>query len=135
MKKPKAEKWPKRAIGHKLDMFQSTVVLVRSYEEWNAAASHLKGVPLDQINPKRLYSAKRPMAGAATWYGSSDRLQTIFMVGVFDGRLRTLIHELTHAVFHICDYYGIPTNSGDTNEFFCYLLEHLTHEFKKYCKK
>lgn len=133
MKRAKIEAWPKNAIGTKLAMFESTIVLIRSQKEWNAATSFLTGKPLNALDPTRL--ATDAFCGLSTYYGKSDRKETIFMLGVFDGRKRTFVHELGHIVFDICAYYNIPTEKGQANEVFCYLIEHLYAELEKYVKK
>lgn len=133
MAKPdRCEKWPKDIVGTKLAMFESTVVLCRSDAEWNQAVSYLQGKPISQIDPIQLAGKN---AGQATYYAKNDRKGTMFIAGVFDGKRRTLLHELGHVVFDICGYYGIPTKAGDANEFYCYLIEHLFSELEPFLIK
>lgn len=128
-KRERVSRWPKNAIGTKLEQFNSTVVLLRSREEWNCAVSYLQGKPISQIEATHLAG---DYAGLATYYAKSDRAKTMFLAGVFDGKRRTLLHELDHVTFDICGYYGIPTKAGDPNEFHCYMLEFLFSELEKY---
>lgn len=50
---------------------------------------------------------------------------SIHLVGIFDGRRSTLVHELAHASFRILDRVGIETPADSKNEAFCYLLDTL----------
>lgn len=133
-KQERPEKWPKNAIGNKLQMFDSTVVLVRSCDEWNQAVSYLLGKPINALEPKQIAHPEK-YSGLQNYYTKSDRKGTIFLVGIFDGKRRTLLHELDHAVFDICSYYGIPARDGEANEFHCYLLEYLFSEFEPFLSK
>lgn len=45
-------------------------------------------------------------------------------VGVFDGNINTLTHEMTHAALHISEYLGLG-NLYNSQEQFCYMLGHL----------
>jgi hypothetical protein len=47
--------------------------------------------------------------------------EVIYMLGVFDGKLDTLVHELGHITLYVLDHVGIPVGPGDTSEAFCYL--------------
>lgn len=53
------------------------------------------------------------------------------LVGVFDGKVSTLVHELFHATVHVLDYVGVPTETGKSNEPYAYVLEFLYTEFCK----
>lgn len=47
------------------------------------------------------------------------------VIGIFDGRLFTLVHEVVHAALHILQTCGIdPTSSN--GEPLAYLVDHLT---------
>lgn len=131
--KDRIRPWPKSAIGSRLQMFDGTVVLCRKREEWDAAVSYILSKPISQIDSKRL--ADPHNAGQCTYYHKMDGKGTMFLIGVFDAKSRTLLHELSHATFDICGYYGVPTNAGEANEFFCYLLEYLFSEFEPFLTK
>lgn len=47
-----------------------------------------------------------------------------YAVGVFDGKVKTLVHELTHVAIFIAEHTVWAVNST-TSEPFCYLLETL----------
>ena len=56
--------------------------------------------------------------------GGRERL---YLVGVFEGGLSTLTHELGHVALDILQVAGIDAHSGN-GEPFCYLLGHLFDE-------
>lgn len=49
----------------------------------------------------------------------------VVLVGVFDGELSTLVHELFHAVVHLMAWTGVPLKTGAANETYAYLLGYL----------
>lgn len=69
---------------------------------------------------------------APGWYGiaypiSSYRGGRVLLVGVQQGSVDVLAHEMAHATFKILDYAGVSV-SADDDEAFCYLLQHLMAE-------
>ena len=60
-------------------------------------------------------------------YDDKEGRQCI-VVHVSDWRLDTLVHELSHAVFMICDHKGVETDKGK-RETFAYLIDYLFAEF------
>jgi len=113
-----------------LPMFGGRVMLVRTYSEWNAAVTELKG---DDASHNLIEEDSH--LGCEVRIAKSDTCPiTTFLVGVYDGTRRTLLHELSHATFDICGYYGIPTDAGDANEFYAYCIEHLFHNLFRYFK-
>jgi hypothetical protein len=52
----------------------------------------------------------------------------IYAIGIFDGAVDTLVHELDHAVFHILGDVGIPVEDGAANEAHAYILGWLMKE-------
>lgn len=134
-KRSRPEKWPKDAIGTRLAQFGSTVVLVRSRADWDAAVSNILQAPLSEIDPNKLSGSPNDSVGMCTYYSRTDRKETMFLIGVFDGKIATLVHELAHVTFDICGYYGIPTKAGEANEFYAYTLDFLFSELNKYLFK
>ena len=65
--------------------------------------------------------------GFCTEYDSSTGAHCV-VICVNDWRLDTLVHELSHAVFMICDRKGIETDSGK-RETFAYLIDYLFADF------
>lgn len=49
---------------------------------------------------------------------------TVHLVGVFDGRLPTLVHEIAHVVIKVFAYVNVPIRP-DCSEAFTYLLDDL----------
>lgn len=47
-----------------------------------------------------------------------------FIIGVFDGKISTLVHEISHAIISLFEYIEIPINDA-CSEAFTYLLGHL----------
>ena len=64
--------------------------------------------------------------GFCTEYDSKTGAQCV-VICINDWRLDTLVHELSHAVFMICDRKGVETDSGK-RETFAYLIDHLFAE-------
>lgn len=65
--------------------------------------------------------------GFCTEYENKDGSQCV-IVAVNDWRLDTLVHELSHAAFMICDHKGVETDKGK-RETFAYLIDYLFAEF------
>lgn len=54
----------------------------------------------------------------------SKKAKAVYLVGVFDGRRQTLVHELAHAIIMLFTHYGIK--HGDSNgEAFCYQFDNV----------
>lgn len=64
---------------------------------------------------------------------SSDNY-SMAIVGVFDGSLATVVHELAHATIAICTNVGIPITDNNS-ESFCYLLDSLFKQASSYIDK
>lgn len=65
--------------------------------------------------------------GFCTEYDSVTGAQCV-VVCINDWRLDTLVHELAHAAFMICDRKGVETDRGK-RETFAYLIDYLFAEF------
>lgn len=68
-----------------------------------------------------------PLAGQCVTLEKNGR-ERRYLVGVYEGGLATLVHELGHAALNILEAVGIDAHSGN-GEPFCYLLDHLFNEF------
>lgn len=55
---------------------------------------------------------------------SDKKQRSVFLIGVFDGGLQTLVHELGHTTFSVLRHASVPVNRRD-DEAFCYLLDCL----------
>lgn len=62
-------------------------------------------------------------AGHTIAYQGQSTGEMQYLVGVFDGLQRTLVHESAHVAFMICRTVGINPNDGD--EPYCYLLDYI----------
>lgn len=62
--------------------------------------------------------------------GCTDDSADLIQVGIFDNKIETLVHELSHAVIEIFDHIGQPINK-DSEEAFAYLLGNLAGKAAK----
>ena len=80
----------------------------------------------NQLDEDSGESHERGVGMTRVYVDEEDR--RIYMVGVFDKGLQTLVHELGHVTIIVCEYAGIDPRSGN-GEPFCYLLDYLFAEF------
>ena len=62
--------------------------------------------------------------GLSTRLYDTDKDESVYLIGVFDGRDRTLVHELAHTCFEMLTYSGVPI-SRRNDEAFAYLMDSL----------
>jgi len=55
--------------------------------------------------------------------------QAIYVVGIFEGGLRTLVHEMLHVTLEICDRVGMDPVAAN-GEPACYLMDTLFDRFQ-----
>lgn len=67
--------------------------------------------------------------GLASNYENEDTGERIYLIGVFDDHLTTLVHECAHVCFYVCDDVGVTTTPGDANETYCYMLDRMFSHF------
>ncbi|WP_193098002.1 hypothetical protein [Burkholderia sp. Z1] len=96
-------------------LFGGEVVVCKSRAEWAYAMRHY-----GQDDDSERFGGGRAMSLVDT-----ATRQRSYIVGVFDGSIGTLSHELAHACFYILDSAGVKVEDGGTNETFCYMLGHL----------
>lgn len=113
-------KWPKIKMLA-IPVFGGRVGLCTTREEFMQALAYLSRSTSD-----------RDLAYAA---GVTTGLQSptsgrLYLVGVFDGTLRTLVHELAHVTFMLSDDIGIETDEG-AREAFCYFLDSMFEQFQE----
>jgi hypothetical protein len=113
-----------------LQMFEGTVAVVKSIDDWNAFVCLHHGKQREQL-PERLFVDDDCQAvGYECRLAKTEHGPTTFLIGVFDGRIRTFVHELAHVVFDICGYYQIPAREDEANEFYCYCYDFLFDRFQ-----
>lgn len=115
-----------------LRLFEGRVTLVKSMDAWNEYVCSHHGKKREELSDRLFISESDNIVGMEARLARSDETNapTTFLIGVFDDRIRTFVHELAHAVFDICGYYGIPTEAGEANEFFCYTYDFLFDHFQ-----
>lgn len=118
-------KWPKLPRFF-VPLFQSAnIYLARSQEEWCQACQHL-GVDSGGIEM---------LAGACTQYQSNLTGENLYLIGVFNNDISTLIHECAHATFYCCRDVGVTIDTGAANETYCYLLDRMCSAFLPHIKQ
>lgn len=118
-------KWPKLP-SYLIPLFNSAhIYLCRSKEEWVQA--HLViGVE---------HSGLEFSNGLCRHFNNEKTGENIYLIGVFDNSLATLVHECAHATFYCCSDVGVTTNPADSNETYCYLLDRMFRHFLPYIKQ
>jgi len=115
----KKNKW------HKLPAFtiplfnSANVYLAVTKEQFMAADEFLGGT-----------GEERPFnVGLASNYEDKESGERVYLIGVFDKQLATLVHECAHVCFYACDDVGVTTDPGDANETYCYMLDRMFSRF------
>lgn len=106
-------KWPK-VFEFFVPIYGGRVVLIRSLKVWTQCVDYLAG-------PRKEMPAG--YGGAHQHFVAPG--SSVYLVGVFDGRKTTLVHELAHCAFAVMDHVGIPVAPDCRNEAYCYLLDTL----------
>ncbi|MCS4333691.1 hypothetical protein [Klebsiella variicola] len=112
-------KWPKVPRFFVPLFHCANVYLCRSKEEWVQAESAL-GVPLADISM---------LNGVCRHFVNEAAGENLYLIGVFNNSIATLVHECAHATFYCCHDVGVTVNTGDANETYCYLLDRMVREF------
>lgn len=123
-KKESKVKWPK-VESYLVPLFHSSwVYLFTTPEDWKQAHRHL-GVDLNNL--VRINGCVRHFYEASTG-------ENMYMIGVFDGKVSTLVHECAHACFYVCSDVGVPIDTSEPNETYCYMLERMFERFLPHIK-
>ena len=96
-------------------LYGGSVWLAKSIEDIQACVALLGGDP----PPDKAAGLAYPCA--------YHKRSKVYLVGVYDGSISTLAHELAHTTFFILSDCGVPVEPGAHNEAFCYLLGHLMY--------
>ena len=70
-------------------------------------------------------------ATGRTIYYKNKQDRIVHVIGVFNGKLSTLVHEVSHCCLDICKLRGIPVGGDDTSEAYCYLVEYIYDKLYK----
>lgn len=73
--------------------------------------------------------------GLASNYENTETGERVYLIGVFDNQISTLVHECAHVCFYVCADVGVTTNPEDSNETYCYLLDRMVSRFLQYLKQ
>lgn len=95
-------------------IFSARIVLLTTREAFLRRRARLTDDPLDLDDAN----------------GCSSDHGMCYLVGVFDGRLATLVHELGHTAFKILHDCNVPVRRDGQMEAFCYLQEYLFEQLR-----
>jgi hypothetical protein len=99
-----------------IPLYAGKVLLCMTPDEW-ASVAELYGSDPDTENCK----------GLSIRYFTPEEGR-IYAIGVFDGAIDTLVHELAHATFHLLGDVGVTLEDGGANEAFTYAQAWLVRE-------
>lgn len=112
-------KWPKLP-RYFVPLFHcANVYLCASQAEWEQACNQL-GVDS---------GGNEMMAGVTQSYFNAETDENLYLIGVFNNDMATLVHECAHVAFYICRDVGVTTRPGDANETYCYMLDRMFSHF------
>ena len=118
-------KWPKLPY-YLIPLFGNAYVyLCRTEDEWRQACENM-GCPHDDL---------RGMAGCTQTYHDEVTGKVLYLLGVYNGEIATLVHECAHVAFYVCRDTGVTTRPEDANETYCYLLDRMFSHFLPYIKQ
>lgn len=101
-----------------VDVYHRTVYVFTDRERW----IHAVCATLDYT----VEEARKDAAGKGVCAWDADIAKTCY-VGVFDKKVGTLSHEMTHAAYAILDAVSVPFNI-ENNEALAYLVGYLVDE-------
>lgn len=115
-------KWPK--LPHYLiPLFNcADIYLCRSRGEWVQAEMAI-GVPLADVSMNK---------GICRHFVDDTTGMHLYLIGVFDNSISTLVHECAHAAFYCCSDVGVTINPSEANETYCYILDRMFGYFLPY---
>ncbi len=103
---------PKADRSFTVPLYGGRVYLYTNPDKLNQASEHFG---LDRADTDSLHGIFRK---TSTVNGS------VYLIGQFTPKRSILVHEAAHCAMNILHYVGIPTNE-ESDEAFCYLLDHL----------
>ena len=114
MKKPVN---PKGSVTFPVHVYGGRVLLCLTHKAYEAAHKVLD--PKEETETYDLATVR----GLSSRFSEMDH-KSVYLIGYFDRKSPTLIHELAHTAFYIMSHAGVPI-SGENDEVFCYLLDSL----------
>lgn len=118
-------KWPKLP-RYFVPLFNSAnIYLCRNKDEFRAAMSNI-GTSADGIEM---------LNGICRHFVNEEAQENIYIIGVFNGSVSTLVHECAHAAFFCCNDVGVQVETGKANETYCYMLDRMFSHFLPYIQE
>jgi hypothetical protein len=118
-------KWPKLP-SYLVPLFQcATIYLCRSKQEYIDAMKAI-GCSADGISLNN---------GLCRHFVNDSSSENFYIVGVFDGKLSTLVHECAHATFFCCSDAGVDIDASKANETYCYILDRMFTHFAPFLQE
>ncbi|MDF7631447.1 hypothetical protein PUG46_19535 [Erwiniaceae bacterium L1_55_4] len=119
------EKWPKLP-RYLVPLFEcANIYLCKSKEEWMQAEACI-GVPAANLSTS---------VGRCRQFVNDKTGENLYLIGVFDDSLATLVHECAHATFYCCSDVGVTVKTDEPNETYCYLLDRMFSHFLPHIKQ
>lgn len=119
------EKWPKLP-RYLVPLFEcANIYLCRNKEEWMQAEACI-GVPAANLSTS---------VGRCRQFINDETGENLYLIGVFDNSLATLVHECAHATFYCCSDVGVSVQTDQPNETYCYLLDRMFSHFLPHIKQ
>jgi hypothetical protein len=72
------------------------------------------------------------LQGAATCFRNESHGENLYLIGIFNGDIATLVHECAHVTFYTCRDVGVSIDPDEANETYCYLLDRMFSHFLPY---
>lgn len=118
-------KWPKLP-RYFVPLFNSAnIYLCVTREQWQQALANL------DVAPQNLSFSN----GRTMHFRDDANGGNMYLIGVFDQSISTLVHECAHATFYCCHDVGIAVETDKANETYCYLLDRMFSHFLPYLKQ
>ncbi len=109
-----------------VDIFNCDFILATSKEVFDTLENEMG---LTECTKEKLSDSKDNNKGVCCRYIIDDKI--IIIIGVFDNKLKTLVHESMHAVTKMLLSKGIDLRTYDGNEIAAYTQEKIFCEFNK----
>lgn len=118
-------KWPKLPRFFVPLFHCANVYLCVSKDEWIQAEASI-GLPAADL---------KGISGRCREFVNDVTGESLYLIGVFDNSLATLVHECAHATFYCCSDVGVTVKTDQPNETYCYLLDRMFSHFLPHIKQ